>query len=49
VLLFEGENDTAARAFAAADPYLTAGLVTQWTVRPWTTVVGDTAATPVRS
>lgn len=49
VLLFEGENDTAARAFAAADPYVRAGLVTQWTVRPWTTVVGDTAATPVRS
>jgi uncharacterized protein len=49
VLLFEGENDAAARAFAAADPYINAGLVTQWTVRPWTTVVGDTAATPVRS
>jgi uncharacterized protein YciI len=48
-LLFEGENDAAARAFAAADPYVRAGLVTQWSVRPWTTVVGDSAATPVRS
>ena len=48
VLLFEGESDAAARAFAAADPYVRAGLVTQWSVRPWTTVVGDAAATPVR-
>jgi len=49
VLLFEGENDAAARAFAAADPYVKAGLVTQWSVRPWTTVVGEAAATPVQS
>jgi uncharacterized protein len=49
VLLFAGESDAAARAFAAADPYVKAGLVTQWSVRPWTTVVGDMAAAPVRS
>ena len=49
VLLFAGENDAAARAFAPADPYVKAGLVTQWSVRPWTTVVGTTAATPVRT
>jgi uncharacterized protein YciI len=49
VLLFEGENDQAARAFAQADPYVKAGLVTRWSVRAWTTVVGDAAATPVRS
>ena len=49
VLLFEGENDGAARAFVAADPYVKAGLVTRWSVRPWTTVVGDSAANPVRS
>jgi uncharacterized protein YciI len=48
VLLFEGEDDRAARAFAAADPYVTSGLVTHWSLRPWTTVVGATAATPVR-
>ena len=47
-LLFEGENDGAVRAFVAADPYVRAGLVTHWSVRPWTTVVGDSAATPVR-
>lgn len=49
VLLFQSENDQAARAFAQADPYVKAGLVTRWSVRPWTTVVGDTAATPIRA
>lgn len=48
VLLFQGEDDTAARAFAESDPYVKAGLVTHWSVRPWTTVVGTCAATPVR-
>jgi len=47
VLLFSGDDDKAARAFAEADPYVKAGLVTRWTVRPWTTVVGDAAASPV--
>jgi uncharacterized protein YciI len=49
VLLFQGEDERAARAFAATDPYVKSGLVTGWTVRPWTTVVGATAATPVRT
>jgi uncharacterized protein len=48
VLLFQGEDDSAARAFAQADPYVRAGLVTRWSVRPWTTVVGAGAANPVR-
>lgn len=48
VLLFQGENDQAARAFAETDPYVKAGLVRRWSVRRWTTVVGDMAATPVR-
>ena len=38
----------AARAFAAADPYVAQGLVKAWRVDPWITVVGDDAATPVR-
>jgi len=49
ILLFAGENDSSARAFAQADPYVKAGLVTRWSVRPWTTVVGEMAATPVRA
>jgi uncharacterized protein YciI len=48
LLLFEGESDQAARAFAENDPYVKSGLVTRWSVRPWTTVVGEMAATPVR-
>ena len=31
--------------FAAADPYVRHGLVKSWTVRPWTVVVGEGAAT----
>jgi uncharacterized protein YciI len=46
LLLFTGE--AAARAFAEADPYVAEGLVTAWRVRPWNTVVGEHAATPVR-
>lgn len=43
-LLFTGESAAAgldaARAFAAADPYVTNALVTAWRVREWVTVVG---------
>ena len=48
VLLFRGESPAVAEAFAAADPYVKNGLVARWRVRPWTTVVGETAASPVR-
>jgi hypothetical protein len=48
VLLFEGDSPAVAESFAKADPYVLNGLVTQWRVRPWTTVVGEHAATPVR-
>lgn len=48
VLMFEGEDASAAEAFAQADPYVANGLVTRWRVREWTTVIGDLAATPVR-
>lgn len=47
VLLFSGDSPAVAERFAAADPYVTSGLVTRWRVREWTTVVGDTAAVPV--
>lgn len=49
VLVFQGADDRAARAFAENDPYVRSGLVTQWSVRPWTTVVGESAATPLRT
>lgn len=47
MLLFVGET-AAAEAFAKSDPYVVNGIVTAWRVRPWTTVVGADAATPVR-
>lgn len=43
VLLFRGESQAAAEAFARADPYVVNGLVTGWRVRAWTTVVGELA------
>jgi uncharacterized protein len=49
VLLFRGETPEVAQAFAAADPYVRQGLVTGWRVRPWTTVVGPGAETPLPS
>jgi len=48
VLLFAGDSPEAAEGFAKADPYVTQGLVKSWRVRPWTTVVGKDAATPVK-
>ena len=48
VFLFQGESPAAAENFAANDPYVANGLVKRWYVREWTTVVGSSAATPVR-
>lgn len=48
LLLFQGDSPEAAARFAEADPYVRQGLVRAWQVRPWTTVVGAGAATPVR-
>jgi uncharacterized protein len=48
VLLFKGESSDVVTRFVAADPYVNYGLVTNWRVRPWTTVVGEDAASPVR-
>jgi uncharacterized protein YciI len=48
ILLFRSDSPRAAEAFAEQDPYVRNGLVTRWRVREWTTVVGETAATPVR-
>ncbi len=48
VLLFKGDSPAVAEQFAAADPYVTSGIVKRWYVREWTTVVGDIAANPKR-
>jgi len=49
VLMFAGEDKSVAEDFARADPYVASGLVKQWHVREWTTVVGDLAATAVHA
>jgi len=48
VLLFQGDSADAAERFARNDPYVANGLVVRWRVRPWTTVIGEWASTPVR-
>ncbi len=48
MLLFQGDSPEVAEAFARSDPYVKAGLVTSWRVRPWQTVVGEHASSPVR-
>jgi uncharacterized protein YciI len=47
MLLFQGEDASAAEAFATNDPYVLGGIVTGWRVREWVTVVGEGAANPV--
>lgn len=49
LLLFAADSPEVAETFATGDPYVVNGLVKAWRVRAWTTVVGDTAATPVRA
>lgn len=48
ILLFQCEDRETVEAFARNDPYVREGVVTGWTVRPWTTVVGETADNPIR-
>jgi uncharacterized protein YciI len=48
VLLFRGSSPAVAERFAAADPYVTNGLVKRWYVREWTTVVGPEAEVPLK-
>jgi uncharacterized protein len=48
ILLFRAESPDVVERFVAADPYVRNGLVARWRVRPWTTVVGADATSPVR-
>ena len=48
LILFKGESAEVVERFVAADPYVKNGLITRWRARPWTTVVGKDAATPIR-
>ena len=46
ILLFRGESPSVAEAFAVNDPYVMNGVVRNWRVREWTTVVGPLAEAP---
>lgn len=48
-LVFLGEDDGVARAFAEADPYVLNGLVTSWHIREWSVVIGADYEGPVPS
>jgi len=48
VLWFSAPDKAVVERFAAEDPYVKGGLVTKWSVREWTTVVGDAAIKPIR-
>lgn len=48
-ILFRCSSAAVPEAFAAADPYVRNGLVTQYRIRAWTTVVGAEATTQVRA
>lgn len=47
VLLFQTDSPEVAKQFAAADPFVTQGIVTRWHVRTWETVVGKDATHPL--
>jgi hypothetical protein len=40
ILVFRAESPVVAEEFARNDPYVKAGLVKEWSVRPWTVVIG---------
>ena len=40
LLIFKVDNPQVIEAFVRSDPYVKAGLVTSWQIRPWTVVIG---------
>lgn len=48
-LVFRGEDETVARAFAEADPYVLNGLVKSWHTREWSVVIGADYHDPLPS
>jgi uncharacterized protein len=40
ILVFKTEDRAAVEEFARNDPYVKAGLIVDWSVRPWTVVIG---------
>lgn len=48
ILLFKASSPAVVEEFAHGDPYVRNGIVKQWRVREWTTVVGKDAETRVK-
>jgi uncharacterized protein YciI len=48
IIVWDVEDPSVIDAYARADPYMTAGLITSYDVVPWRTVVGAQAKTPLR-
>jgi uncharacterized protein YciI len=40
ILVFRADTPSVAEEFARNDPYVKAGLIKDWSVRPWTVVIG---------
>lgn len=47
LLLFTADSPATVEAFAIADPYVQHRIVTRYQIRPWQTVVGKDAASPL--
>jgi uncharacterized protein YciI len=43
VLVWRTEDSSVVEGFIDSDPYVRNGLVTSWTIRPWTVVIGEGA------
>jgi uncharacterized protein len=43
VLVWRTDDRSIIERFADGDPYVQNGLVTSWTIRPWTVVIGEAA------
>jgi uncharacterized protein len=48
ILFFTGDSPLVVERFVEKDPYVYHGLVKQWQIRTWTTVVGEKASHPVK-
>ena len=40
ILIFKTESRAVVEDFARNDPYVKSGLIVEWSVRPWTVVIG---------
>lgn len=47
LLWFKADSPAVVEEFVASDPYVKNGLVVKWRIRPWMTVAGAQADTPL--